>query len=284
MADAMAGNLSGRRIVVPESRQLDLFARMLEERGAKTLRCPMVTILDLEDPAPVVAWLKRLTAGEFDDVILLTGEGLRRLMAVAEGAGLAAQVVAALKKTRTVTRGPKPVRALREIGLAPGLTASEPTTEGVIATLDGEDLKGHSVGVQSAPGSPAKKLLDFLKRAGATPTAITPYRYASDAETARVIEVIKEMAAGKVDVIAFTASPQVERLAEVAREKKLERELREGLAKTRIASVGPVVTAALATLGASVSIAPAGAAFHMKPLVNAIAAAFESEPPPRRRP
>ena len=284
MADAMAGNLSGRRIVVPESRQLDLFARMLEERGAKTLRCPMVTILDLEDPAPVVAWLKRLTAGEFDDVILLTGEGLRRLMAVAEGAGLAAQVVAALKKTRTVTRGPKPVRALREIGLAPGLTASEPTTEGVIATLDGEDLKGHSVGVQSAPGSPVKKLLDFLKRAGATPTAITPYRYASDAETARVIEVIKEMAAGKVDVIAFTASPQVERLAEVAREKKLERELREGLAKTRIASVGPVVTAALATLGASVSIAPAGAAFHMKPLVNAIAAAFESEPPPRRRP
>src|ERR1700722_7601395 len=75
--------LVGRRIVVPESRELDLFARMLEAQGAATIRCPMVTITDADDPAPVEAWLRRLAGGGFDDLILLTGEGLRRLMAAA---------------------------------------------------------------------------------------------------------------------------------------------------------------------------------------------------------
>src|SRR5665213_324950 len=69
----MTGSLAGKLIVVPESRELDLFARMLEDEGAATLRCPMVTILDLDDDAPAIAWLKRLAAGEFTDLILLTG-------------------------------------------------------------------------------------------------------------------------------------------------------------------------------------------------------------------
>ena len=87
--------LAGRRILVPESRELDLFARMLEERGAEAVRCPLVTIRDVEDPAPVEAWVQRLVAGTFDDLILLTGEGLRRLLAVAQRAGIEAKAVAA---------------------------------------------------------------------------------------------------------------------------------------------------------------------------------------------
>ena len=124
--------MAGRRILVPESRELDLFARMLEERGAEAVRCPMVTILDLEDTAPVEAWLKRLVAGDFDDLILLTGEGLRRFLGVAQRDGIEADVVAALKSLRTITRGPKPATVLRTLGLAPGIAAETPTTENVM--------------------------------------------------------------------------------------------------------------------------------------------------------
>src|ERR1700739_166180 len=116
---ALEKPLAGRRILVPESRELDLFARMLEERGAEAVRCPLVTIRDVEDPAQVEeieAWLQRFAAGAFDDLILLTGEGLRWLLAVAGRAGIEAQAVAALKQLRTITRGPKPARVLRELG------------------------------------------------------------------------------------------------------------------------------------------------------------------------
>ena len=91
----MTQSLAGKRIVVPESRELDLFARMLEAEGAATLRCPMVTIRDADDPKPIEAWLKRLIASEFSDLILLTGEGLRRIMAVAQRAGMDAPAIAA---------------------------------------------------------------------------------------------------------------------------------------------------------------------------------------------
>lgn len=268
-----ADALHGRRIVVPESRELDLFARMLEAQGAETLRCPMVTILDAEDPAPIEAWLKRLAAGKFDDLILLTGEGLRRLLALARRNGIESDVIAALKRLRTVTRGPKPARVLRELGLVPGLAATEPTTAGVIAALSNEVLTGRSVGVQLYPGNPNDALLNFLRGAGALPDAVLPYRYASDAETAQVEAVIKAMAEGQVDAIAFTSSPQVERLKEVAKARGLEKELGRGLARTRIAAVGPVVAAAIEALGGKVAVMPQ-ASFHMKPLVTAISVAL----------
>jgi uroporphyrinogen-III synthase len=105
--------LRGRRIVVPESRELDLFVRMLEAQGAEALRCPMVTILDAEDPAPIAAWLKRMAAGELDDLILLTGEGLRRLLAVARQVAIDNEVVAALKQLRPSRPRPESSRPSR---------------------------------------------------------------------------------------------------------------------------------------------------------------------------
>lgn len=264
-----ANLLDGRRILVPESRELDLFARMLEEKGAETLRCPMVTIRDVEDWTAVDAWLDRCVGGAFDDLILLTGEGLRRLLARARSRGIDAGFIAALKPLRTITRGPKPARVLRELGLAPGLAAGEPTTGGVIATLRREALQGRRVGVQLYPGNPNAALMDFLRDAGAQPDAVLAYRYASDAETAQVEAAIRAMAEGKIDAVAFTSSPQLDRLKEVARDRGLESILATGLQRTRIAAVGPVVATAVAALGGKVAVMPQ-ANFHLKPLVSAL--------------
>jgi uroporphyrinogen-III synthase len=272
---AEAKPLLGRRIVVPETRELDVFARMLEAQGAETIRCPMVAILDAADPAPIEAWLKRMAAGGLDDLILLTGEGLRRLVALAGRAGMEADCVAALKRLRTVTRGPKPARVLRELGLTPGLAADEPTTAGIIATLGREDLAGRKVGVQLYPGNPNEALIDFLRGAGAAPDPVLPYRYASAAESALVATTIRAMAEGKVDAIAFTSSPQLERMKVVAAEQGLERDLALGLGRTRIAAVGPVVAKAIEALGGKIAVMPQSS-FHMKPLVTAIVGALQA--------
>src|SRR5215510_10972850 len=66
--------LAGRTIAVPETRELDVFASMLERRGATVLRCPLVTILDAPDPVPVLDWIRWFVSGACDDLILLTGE------------------------------------------------------------------------------------------------------------------------------------------------------------------------------------------------------------------
>jgi uroporphyrinogen-III synthase len=261
--------LANLTVLVPESRELDLFAGMLEGEGARTVRCPLVTILDAADSAPVEAWLGRLIAGEFDDLVLLTGEGLRRLMGVADRAGIKEQAVAAIGRLRTVIRGPKPAKALREIGLTPGVSAEAPTSEGVIRTLAGLDLKGHRVGVQLYPGNPNAPLLDALHMAGASADMIVPYRYASDSETAAVADAIRALAAGGIDFIAFTSTPQLDRLVKVAEERSLQAELKQGLARTRIAVAGPVVGKMLEDMGFAIAAMP-DSNFHMKPLVNAM--------------
>jgi len=134
--------------VVPETRELGQLVRKLEERGAETISCPMIAIRDAPDEKPVAAWLRWFKKGTCDDLVLMTGEGLRRLLGLARRIDLEPAFLDALRMTRKITRGPKPVRALREIGLDADIPADEPTTEGIIAAMRRLDLSGRSVGIQ----------------------------------------------------------------------------------------------------------------------------------------
>jgi uroporphyrinogen-III synthase len=91
-----------------------------------------------------------------------------------------------------------------------------------------------------------------------------------------VIAVIAEMAAGKIDAIAFTSAPQVRRFRDVARAFGREAELRQGLRRIVVAAVGPIVAAELDAMGVQVNVIPENT-FFMKPLVRGLAAAFTKE-------
>jgi uroporphyrinogen-III synthase len=270
--------LAGRRIAVLEHRELDRLGGMLEAQGALTLRCPLVAIADAPDPAPVLAWLNRFVDAPPDDLILMTGEGLRRLRGFAERAGISGAFRGALGQVRTITRGPKPAQALREIGLAPGLRAELPTSEGVVAVfaqgaaLAHSVLRGRRVAVQLYPDAPAT-LVDFLKGAGALADPVSPYAYLPAVGDAEVLGLIEEMAAGRVAAVAFTSAAQIVQLFEMARGAKAENRLRAALERTAIAAIGPVVAAELERHGLTVAIMPRDTYF-MKPLVTAIAAAL----------
>ncbi|HZK92304.1 MAG TPA: uroporphyrinogen-III synthase [Stellaceae bacterium] len=269
----MTGSLTGRRIVVPETRELEVLSGMLEKLGAAVIRCPLVAIRAAADPAPIAAWLERFVAAPPDDLILFTGEGLQRLATLAAAAGLSETFVAALGQVRKITRGPKPARRLRELGLKADLPVEPPTTAGIIDILSKENLAGRRVAVQLYPDAPHTELLEFLRRAAGSVDPVLPYEYASAADAARVLEAIRAMAAGEIDLVAFTSSPQLRRLRQVARAHNCEDALAQGFAKTRLAAVGPVVAAAIEAAGGAVAVAPPGS-FHMRPMVNAIVAAL----------
>lgn len=260
--------LAGRTIAVPETRELDVFAAMLERRGATVLRCPLVTILDAPDPQPVLAWIREFNAAAFDDLILLTGEGLRRLLRCIESNApeLKGEFIAQLARVRKITRGPKPARALRELGLKPDIAAQVPTTQGVIDSLRAAgDLAGHRVGVQLYGTEPNRPLMDFLQSAGAQAVPVAPYIYADKADDAAVRALLERMSAGEVDVIAFTSTPQVERLFSVG---PLEL-VKSALERTQIAAIGPVVAEALARHNVTAQLMPQDS-FFMKPLTSAM--------------
>ena len=161
----MADRLNGYRILILETREEAQFSTLLAEQGAEVVQCPMFTIQDAPDPAPIEAWIRRAIDKPFDDLVLMTGEGLRRIMKLARARGLDRALVAALANSRKFTRGPKPGKALREISLEAQQTTEKPTTEGVIEMLAKLDLRGRRLGLQLYPDKDHGALTGALARA-----------------------------------------------------------------------------------------------------------------------
>lgn len=263
-------SLSAKVIAVPENRQLLLMTEMMRKRGAKVVSVPLVSIHDAPDPEPVLRWLKDFISKPADIFILLTGEGLRRLVSLAAKHQLQSGFIAALAKSKKLCRGPKPFQALREIGLEREIEALTPTTDGVIASLETINIKGLNIAVQLYGEEPNIKLISFLEQQGAIVSAVAPYVYANQLQESKVVDLIQSMALDEIDVIAFTSQAQVHRLFKVASQHQLENTLMTGLSNTIVAAVGPVVRDMLEEQGIKVSIMPARTYF-MKPLVSAIA-------------
>lgn len=256
-------------IAVAESREQETLSLLLRNRGLQVLEVPLVAILDAVDAAPVHAWLRRFIASPPDLLILLTGEGLRRLVRQAEQIQLLDQFVAALAGIATLCRGPKPEKALREIGLRNTYTAAVPTSAGVLALAQELKLAGKRLGLQLYGEEPNLFLVNGLQAEGALVDVVAPYVYASKEDEDRVRAFIEVLAKGEIAMLAFTSQSQYKRLVEVANKRGLVAELDGGMRQVWLAAVGPVVKEQLEAAGYPVAVMPERL-FFMKPFVTAI--------------
>src|SRR5260370_410644 len=159
----MPRSLAQAIVALAEGRQLEDLAQMLEKEGASVLRCPMVSILDAPDPAPVVAWLRPLIAGRFAWVVLFTGEGVRRLLGFAERDRLHQ-----LAAGRSAVRGRRGTAAGRAVasgfgpraggGGRPGGGGQPAPTRGARGHLPGAGVRNEEPGAayQARPGRGVK--------------------------------------------------------------------------------------------------------------------------------
>ena len=275
----MADRLNGFRILILEAREEAQFSKLLAEQGAEVVQCPMFAIHDAPEPAPIEAWIRRFIEKPCDDLVLMTGEGLRRIMKLARERDLDLPFVAALARSRKFVRGPKPGRALRELGLEPQQTTEKPTSEGVIEMLATLDLQGRRLGLQLYPDKDHSALIGAIEAQGAEVDTVLPYVYDPKAADANIIAAIDDMAGGRIDCLALTNLGQVRRLVEAAKAHGSEARLREGLARTLIASVGPAVSGELAAHRLRTDISPAEDAYFMRPLISAMAVALAEKRP-----
>jgi uroporphyrinogen-III synthase len=275
----MVDRLNGYRILILETREEAQFSRLLTEQGADVLKCPMFAIRDAPDSGPIEAWIERFNDKRYEDLVLTTGEGLRRLMKVARRIDLENEFIAAVSNSRKFARGPKPGLALREIGLEADIATKTPTSEGIAEMLSREDLRERRVGLQLYPDRDHSTLIGAITARGATVDTVLPYIYDAQAADTHIMTAIDEMVLGRIDAIALTSSGQVRRLIEVAQTHRYEDRLRKGLARTPIASVGPVVSDELKSYGLRTDIYPARDAFFLKPLISAISIALSKTAP-----
>jgi uroporphyrinogen decarboxylase len=276
-------SFAGLRVAAFESRMAGPMAELIARQGGVPLVAPSLRELPLDDNSEALAFAERLMAGQFDMVIFLTGVGTRYLAQIIETRIPRASWTAALARAEVVARGPKPVAALRELGVRVDVQIPEPNTwNELLATLDDRrSLLGTRIAVQEY-GKPNPELVAGLRQRGAEVTRVPVYRWALPEDTGPLRHAAAELAAGRIGAALFTSAQQIAHLFQVAAEEGIGEALREALsARVVIGSIGPTTTEALMEHGLVADIEPEHP--KMGHLVLAVAAGWSrvDKPVPR---
>jgi uroporphyrinogen-III synthase len=241
----MSDALAGLRVVSFEARRADELASMFARHGAEVVRAPALRESPLPASAEALDLARRLEAGEVAAVVLLTGVGTRALVyaladAYPEFTGL-------LSRTTIVARGPKPLAALRELGVPGAHPVPDPFTwRQVLQVVDGLKLPAGGLVAVQEYGAPVPQLIDGLTQRGFGVLSVPVYRWALPDDTAPLRAGAATIARGNAEVAVFTNSAQVEHLFRVVEAPEA---LRAGFARAVVASVGPVCSEALEAHG-----------------------------------
>lgn len=253
----MVSSLENITIAITEHRREQEMRVLIERFGAKVISCPLLEEVPVEQSAELRALVRSIIDSELDMMIFFTGVGVQFLSDEAREMDDIDAFVAALRKMTVVVRGPKPIKALKSLGLQHDLKPSDPTSHGLLDLLRPELLSERRVGVQLY-GSPNTEFCSELKNRGAMVKAVQVYNYREASNRERVAIFIENLVRGEVDVITFTSAPQVRSLFKTVDEMGLNREMANRLrGNLLIAAIGTVTKQALRQRGFDVAIVPA---------------------------
>lgn len=249
--------LRGVRVALLEARLSEELAALFRRHGAEPHCCPAVREERRDCGAEVAALLDDLGREPSPVFVFSTGVGVDALFAEARRLGREAELAQAVRGSLAVCRGPKPVAALRRLGLSAGLNARSPfTTEDLLEALGAVQLADRRLlllhyGERNLP------LVAALEARGARLRELILYEWRLPEDLAPLRSLVAELAERRFEAVAFTSQIQARHLFQVAAEMGRAEALREALrADTLVAAVGPTCSRALEELGAPPHVVP----------------------------
>lgn len=262
--EPLSDALAGRRILLPVSRRAEDLAAALERHGAETFIVePMRTINHVDD-ATLLHNTRQLIADPPQTVAITTAMGFRGWLEAAEVAGVAKELLAALRASRIYARGPKAAGAIVRAGLEVAWTAARETAEEMIEQIR-RDIVRQAITSDRSTMRPLLAVqhhgevdarfaqeLDGL----ADVCELTVYTWASAPDPQALRQSTFDVAAGAYDAVLFTSAPGARAWLNAAREVSEENfadlmarctgEVKPG---PLIAAVGPVTAKPLEEVG-----------------------------------
>ncbi len=237
------GGFAGLTVASFESRMAPEMTRLIERYGGRPHVAPALRELPLDDNSTALRFGDLLIAQGMDVLILLTGIGTTALFDLLKTRHPWPAIASALSHTTLVARGPKPVAALKALGLRPALVVPEPNTwVDVVSTLDEyRPVNGLRVAVQEY-GVSNPDLVEALTARGAKVIPVPIYKWAMPEDLAPLRRALDEILAGKVEVILITNAAQVDHVMQMlATDGKVE-PFRAALKTLVVASIGPTAS------------------------------------------
>ncbi|KAA5834499.1 uroporphyrinogen-III synthase [Saccharopolyspora hirsuta] len=245
----MTDELAGYTVAVTAARRADELGSLLASRGARVLHGPALRILPLADDAELRRVSRSCLEAPPDVVVATTGIGFRGWVEAADGWGIGAELLDALRPAQLLARGPKARGAVHAAGLPdPWSPPSESSAE-LLAHLLDQDLAGVRIAVQ-LHGQPLPDFVDALRCAGAEVVEVPVYRWTAPADIGALENLLRSVCALEVDAVTFTSAPAAASLLALAAERRCRDDLLAALrGPVLVACVGPVAHAPLADHG-----------------------------------
>ena len=246
---------AGLRVLSLESRRTRDMESLILRQGGVPFVAPSVKEQTIDDPSAAIHFVEQLEAGVFDMVVCMTGVGVAFLRDLATRQMPVERFAAALRRATIVARGPKPVVVLRALQVAIDVLIPEPNTwKEVVAAIAARPER--RIALQEY-GRSNPEMIAALEALGATVTTVTPYRWELPEDLEPLKKAARGLAQGEFDVVLFTSSIQLDHLLEVAQSLGIEETVMEALGKrVVIASIGPIMSAALTARGLAPLIVP----------------------------
>jgi uroporphyrinogen-III synthase len=248
-------SFGGLRVLSLESRRAAEIDLLIRKQEGEPFVAPSVKERALEDHTDAFRLLEELEQGKFEMLVLMTGTGLSFWRDVVASRFPVTRADDALRKVTLLARGPKPSAILRPLGLAPDLTIPEPNTWREIVEAM-QHRPERQLAIQEY-GRPNPEFVDALRKLGIHAETFALYRWELPDDTTSLREAAQGLAENRFDVVLFTSSIQFEHLLAIANELGLERKVLQALREhAAVASVGPIMTAAIEDRGVHADIIP----------------------------
>ncbi|MCA9240589.1 MAG: uroporphyrinogen-III synthase, partial [Planctomycetales bacterium] len=255
--DNLLNDFAGLKVLSLESRRGEDMARLIARCGGAAHVSPSMRESPIDSNRPAVEFAHRVLAGQVDAMILLTGVGVRYFIDAVERHVDRQALLDALSDIPTIARGPKPVAAMKELGLTPTYRVPEPNTwRELLALLDQQlPVANLCIGLQEY-GAANPSLIAGLEARGARVEQLRVYNWRLPEDVEPLRDNIRRIVRGEADVLLLTSAQQAEHLLQVADQLEQRDALRHALDRVVVASIGPTTSERLRALGLPVDFEP----------------------------
>jgi uroporphyrinogen-III synthase len=235
--------LSGITVAAFESRMAVEMTRLIERYGGRPSVAPALRELPIQDNPAALRFGVRLIEGQVDVLVLMTGVGTTALFDILKSRHPMSSIMVGVKQTALVARGPKPVAALKALGITPTLIVPEPNTwVDVVSTLDEyRPVKGLRVAVQEY-GSSNPEFLEALRVRGADVFPVPVYKWGLPEDSAPLRQVLADVVAGDISVMLITNAAQIDHVMQLLEQEGKVPLFREACKTMVVASIGPTAS------------------------------------------
>ena len=250
-------SLKGRTIAITRpAGQAEEAGSLIKQMGGVPYYIPAIEIKPLSSPAPVEQFIAELQQGKVDYVVFMSTNGAKYLFSAADDLGQTGGLKEGLAKAFVVAVGPRTAEALQqEYGVHVSLVPQKYSSEGILESLQGVELKGKTVRIpRTSNATPA--LADGLKAHGAVVEEIYVYESGLPVDEELKERFYRDLTGGCIEAVVFGSGLSAKNIFRMLAEKAPMEQVRAVMRCVATVAIGPTTAEALRELGVKVDVTP----------------------------